>query len=85
MILSLKNGIKKEVDNFGFLVHDNLESLSKNPSIGNYFSKQKMYSFVISKQTTLYYKVTVEELKIELILFWNNKKNPKLLDKYLNS
>ena len=80
----LKKWNQKEVESFGFLVHDVLKSLSKNPLIGNYFSEQNMYSFVISKQTTLYYKVTIDELKIDLILFWNNKKNPKLLDKYFN-
>ena len=80
----LKKWNQKEVDNFVFLVEDYLKHLSSNPFIGINFSNPTIYYFVISKQTTLYYKISEDELKIDLILFWNNKKNPKLLDKYFN-
>lgn len=80
----LKKWNQNEVDKFGQLVQKNLEMLSKNPLLVNCESNKNIYSFLISKQTTLYYKVSNEEMKINLILFWNNKKNPKLLDKYIN-
>lgn len=80
----LKKWNQKEVNDFGFLVEDYLKHLSLNPYAGINFSNPTIYSFVISKQTTLYYKISEDELKIDLILFWNNKKNPKLLDKYFN-
>jgi len=44
---------------------------------------EQVFSLVISKQTTLYYSFSEKEKTINLILFWNNKQNPKLLDKVL--
>jgi plasmid stabilization system protein ParE len=75
---------QKEVDKFGLLVQNCLQSISENPKIGKNESENQVYSFVISKQTTIYFKISEIELRIDLILFWNNKKNPILLDKYLN-
>jgi len=70
-----------EVENFTVLVYDFLETLSKKPTIGIYSKKYDTYSFEISKQTTLFYKIIEVENKIELVLFWNNKQNPELLKK----
>lgn len=75
---------QKEVDRFGLLVQNCLQSISENPKIGKNESENQVYSFVISKQTTIYFKISEIELRIDLILFWNNKKNPILLDRYLN-
>ena len=75
---------QKEVDKFGLLVQNCLQSITKNKKIGKNESENQVYSFVISKQTTIYFKISEIELRIDLILFWNNKKNPILLDKYLN-
>jgi plasmid stabilization system protein ParE len=75
---------QKEVDKFGLLVQNCLQSISENPKIGKNESENQVYSFVISKQTIIYFKISEIELRIDLILFWNNKKNPILLDKYLN-
>ena len=72
-----------EVEKFTILVYDFLETLSRKPTIGIYSKKYDTYSCVISKQTTLFYRIIENELKIELLLFWNNKQNPKLLDKFL--
>ena len=72
-----------ESEKFLILVYDFIETLSKAPEIGKYNSVNNHYSFVISKQTTLYYKYD-ETLTFEtLILFWNNTQNPALLKKYL--
>ncbi len=73
-----------EVDKFALLVHENLERLSKNATIGIYNSKNNCSSLVISKQTTLYYKIIEDKSQIDLILFWNNKQNPKQLKKMLH-
>jgi plasmid stabilization system protein ParE len=72
-----------EVDRFDDLVRENLKTLSKNPLIGNQKLNEQAFSLVISKQTTLYYSFSDKEETINLILFWNNKRNPKLLDKFL--
>lgn len=75
---------QKEVDKFGLLVQNCLQTISENPKIGKSESENQVYSFVISKQTTVYFKIEESKLRINLILFWNNKKNPISLDKYLN-
>lgn len=72
-----------EVDKFDDLVRENLNRISKNPLIGNQKLNVNVYSLVISKQTTLYYSFSDKEKTINLILFWNNKQNPKLLNKFL--
>ena len=81
-ILSKWNEI--EVQKFEDLVYDFLETLSKNPEIGIYISENDCYSLVISKQTTLYYKIIEDKSQIDLILFWNNKQNPVNLKKLLH-
>ena len=72
-----------EVQKFEDLVYDFLATLSKIPEIGIYKSKYNCYSLVISKQTTLYYKIIEDKSQIDLVLFWNNKKNPDDLIKLL--
>ncbi|SHG42625.1 hypothetical protein SAMN05443549_10429 [Flavobacterium fluvii] len=72
-----------EVQKFEDLVYDFLATLSKTPKLGIYKSEKDCYSLVISKQTTLYYKIIEEKSQIDLILFWNNSKNPDGLTKLL--
>ena len=74
---------EKEVQNFDDLVYDYLKTLSKTPTIGNFKSEFNCYSIVISKQTTLFYKIIEEKSQIDLVLFWNNSQNPNLLTKLL--
>lgn len=80
-ILSKWNEV--EVQKFEDLVHDFLATLSKTPKIGIYKSKYNCHSLVVSKQTTLYYKIIEDKFQIDLILFWNNQKNPDDLIKLL--
>ncbi len=72
-----------EVQKFELLIAENLKRLSENPKIGIYKNDLKMYSIVISKQTTLYYNFNPQTIIIELHLFWNNSKNPIDLTKLL--
>lgn len=72
-----------EVDQFALLVDENLKRLSKNPEIGIYKSEYNCYSLVISKQTTLYYKIIEKKSQIDLVLFWNNKQNLNQIKKLL--
>jgi len=65
------------------LVVENLERLSKNPKMGVYLEKDNIYYLMISKQTTLYYKVSENDQRIDLLVFWNNQKNPDDLIKLL--
>lgn len=73
----------KEVQSFKDLAVENLERLSKNPKMGVYLEKDNIYSLMISKQTTLYYKVSENDKRIDLLVFWNNQKNPADLIKLL--
>ena len=73
----------KEVEKFEKLVIENLNRLSINPLVGKYDSNLKLYFFVISKQTTVYYTINQNENIVNLHLFWNNQKNPEELNKLL--
>ncbi len=79
----LRKWNQTEVDKFSELVYTSLDRLAKNPEIGIFSSKFNCFSIVISKQTTLYYKILEVEKQIELVLFWNNKQNPGQLTKLL--
>lgn len=80
-ILSKWNEV--EVQKFEDLVYGFLATLSKTPKIGIYKPQNNCYSLVISKQTTLFYKIIEDKSQIDLILFWNNKQNPDDLTKLL--
>ena len=69
----------KEVQKFQDLVLENLNRLSENPLIGNYDSSKKIYTIVVSKQTMLFYTIDMKNKVIDLLLFWNNLKNPEEL------
>ena len=72
-----------EVEKFLQLVEETIFRIKSKPQIGKFNTKNKTYSLVISKQTTLIYKMVEHKNQIDLLLFWNNKKNPKLLQKLL--
>lgn len=72
----------KEVNKFESLVASELERLSLNPKIGK-LQASKNYSLVISKQTTIIYRINDNLKAVELLLFWNNLKNPSDLTKLL--
>ena len=64
---------QKEVDDFVMLVDENLKRLSINPLIGQIH--KNVYKIVISKQTSLFYRIIEKDKKVELVYFWNNKKD----------
>lgn len=80
-ILRKWNG--KEVYKFQSLVFDNIDRIIENPYIGKFEILLKIYMIVISKQTTLYYNINEKDRIINLLLFWNNSKNPADLTKLL--
>jgi hypothetical protein len=50
--------------------------------IGN-FKVDNIYSLSLSEQTTFFYKINKDLSLIELLLFWNNLRNPDDLIKLL--
>lgn len=65
------------------LVDTIIEKLESEIIQGKISAKTNMRSFVISKQTTIYFDVFEDIQTIELLLFWNNKDNPKELENFL--
>lgn len=72
-----------EVINFMDLVDNFIQKLESGIIQGKVSSQTNMRSFVISKQTTLFFDVFDDIQTIELLLFWNNKGNPKKLKNFL--
>lgn len=72
-----------EVINFMDIVDNFIEKLESGIIQGKISATTNMRSFVISKQTTLFFDVFDDTQTIELLLFWNNKENPKKLKKFL--
>lgn len=64
------------------LVDNCLVNLQAYPYLGQLIKNKGIHRFVISKQTTLFYKVYPESERIDLILFYNNLLDPKILHKY---
>ncbi|AUP77684.1 type II toxin-antitoxin system RelE/ParE family toxin [Flavivirga eckloniae] len=79
----LKKWTNKEATSFINLVEEVLEQLKKFPLLGRLFENDNMY-LVISKQTTLIYRV-LNEKTLELLLLWNNKQNPENLEKAIKN
>ncbi|MBC8753338.1 hypothetical protein H2O64_01565 [Kordia sp. YSTF-M3] len=73
-----------EIMDFMNLVDDFVKKLESGIIEGKVSQKTNLRSFVISKQTTLYFDVFEDTQTIELLLFWNNKDNPKELKEFLN-
>jgi hypothetical protein len=71
-----------EVNIFESLVENELSRLSIHPTIGN-FKSDNVYSLSISEQTKLFYKINKDLSLIELLLFWNNLRNPDDLIKLI--
>ena len=72
----------KEVLKFESLVTEEIKRISINPFIGKPYYNQTC-SLSISKQTTLIYRINKDSKVIELLVFWNNQKNPAALNKLL--
>ena len=75
----------KEVENFINLVSDFTKSLESGVIQGKISYKTDIKSFVISKQTTVFFDINETKNRIEILLFWNNKKNPKKLKDLLRN
>ncbi len=78
----IKWGIK-EVEKFINLSDEFLKILQSGLVEGKPSKKRDIRLFVISKQTTLVYKIDTIKKQIVLILFWNNLKNPKGFEKLI--
>ncbi|WP_127845958.1 hypothetical protein [Psychroflexus aestuariivivens] len=74
----------KEVLKFMDLVDHCIINLRSGMVAGKNSQKTGFKSLVISKQTTLFYELLEDNYQINLLLFWNNKSDPKNLEQLLN-
>ena len=75
-----KEWTKREVENFVLEVEEKLKLIADRPRLYKESSKKKnVHRTVITRQTSLVYRVKSLKKEIELILFWDNRKNTKKL------
>jgi hypothetical protein len=74
---------EKEITNFRQRVKEYLEVLKEKPFIGKKPGKLKnIYIGLIIKQVSLIYRVKVIKKEVELVLFIDNRQDPKRIKKY---
>jgi hypothetical protein len=74
---------EREIKNFTNRVKEYLETLKHEPFIGKTTGKRKQtYTGFIIKEVSLIYRVKPICKEIELLMFFDNRQNPKKLKKY---
>jgi plasmid stabilization system protein ParE len=77
------NWTEKEIINFRQRVNEYLEVLKETPFIGKKPNKLKnLHIGLIIKPVSLIYRVKTTAKEIELVLFIDNRQNPKKIQKY---
>jgi len=74
-----------EVEKFIILVDKFVKQLKTGVLKGKHLFNNNLRSFVISKQTTVFFDYHKDKGLIELLLFWNNSQDPKELKKTLSN
>jgi len=74
-----------EIVHFINIVDQFIHQLESGVIEGRVSKMTNLRSFVISKQTTLFFDYFEDEKTLELLLFWNNRVDPKKLKKFLNT
>ena len=74
---------EKEITNFHKRVKEYLDILKDKPFIGKKAGKVKnVYIGLIRKQVSIIYRVKIRTKEIELLLFIDNRQDPKKIEKY---
>ena len=72
-----RNWTIKEVENFINEVEHLLEQIKSNPEMFQASRKKKnVRKGLITKHNTLYYRIKPKKRELELIIFWDNRKDP---------
>lgn len=74
----LEKWTEREALNFEARLLEVLDLLKENPQIYAYSKEKKSYRAVLTRQTTLIYRVKETNL-IELVTFWGNRQDPEKL------
>jgi len=74
------NWSQREVENFVQKIYKVIDYIRQNPYMYVVSTKRKdVRRALVGKLTSLLYIVRERKQEIELVLFWNNRKNPKKL------
>jgi hypothetical protein len=73
----------KEVEDFVILVNEFIDRLSLGVIEGKIYPNNNIRSVLISKQTTVFFRIYPEQKSIALLLFWNNQRDDRILKKLL--
>jgi len=76
------NWTEKEIKNFKSRVNEYLDVLKERPFIGKPGKVKNIHIGLIIKQVSLVYRVKVNKKEIELVLFVDNRQDPKKIRKY---
>ena len=77
------NWTEKEIANFTTRVKEYLEVLKGEPLIGKRTGKRKnVHTGLIIKEVSLLYRIKPIKKEIELLVFFDNRQNPKKIRKY---
>ena len=75
-----KTWTEREVQNFINKVDNLLDQIKQNPRMFEESKKKKNVSKgLISKHNTLYYRVKPRKKELQLLMFWDNRQDPKKL------
>lgn len=72
-----ENWSSKEVGNFIADVEHTISLLEKNPFLFRGSSKENVHEALITKHNLLLYQINEDDHNVELLSFWDNRKNPK--------
>src|SRR5436309_2643612 len=76
---------EKEIKKFTGRIMEYLEVLKGEPFIGKKTGNRKnLYIGLIIKEVSLIYRVSVLKKEIELVVFFDNRQNPRKIRKYLS-
>ena len=72
---------EKEIKTFIAKVDHLLELIRHNPEMGEESRKKKnIRKILITKQNSLYYRVKSHKKELQLLVFWDNRKDPGNLE-----
>lgn len=74
---------EKKTAEFSKITFSVIRIISENNKIGTRYQKTLYQKFLISNQVHLFYKVEI--YVIYVVLFWDNKRNPLVLNVILSS
>jgi hypothetical protein len=74
---------EKKTAEFSKTTFSVIKIISENNKIGARHQKTSYRKFLISNQVYLFYKIKIDVIYV--VLFWDNKRNPLMLDIILSS